>query len=293
MAVKSPFQRLLDSTPVRRRSGTFGGARTVWFEYGDPQAPALVFVHGFRGDHHGLETIAAHLSAYRILIPDLPGFGDSDPLPGRGIDGFSSWLRDFVANNAPGAPVLGHSFGSIVVSAAAAAGLDAEAIILVNPIGAPALRGPKKIMSLAALGYYRLSAALPESAGEALLSAPPIVRVMSIAMAKTRDSESRRWIHNQHDLYFSKFSDRQSLLEAFAVSIGTDVSRYAAQISQPVLLIAADRDDITPLKKQHELRGTFPHAQLSVLNDVGHLVHYERPAEAASAIRRWLRASAL
>lgn len=294
MSVESPFQRLLDRVPVRRRTASVAGTDTVWFEYGEHSDRTLVFVHGFRGDHHGLETIAAHLPGYRILIPDLPGFGESAALPhGSGIEGFASWLQAFVAEHASGVPVLGHSFGSIVVAAAAAGGLDASAIILVNPIGAPALKGPKKVLTLAALGYYRLSAALPKRAGEALLGAPPIVRAMSVAMAKSQDPAARRWIHDQHDLYFSRFADRDSLLDAFAVSIGTDVSHFARDVTLPVLLVAADRDDITPLRKQHALRPEFPDAELTVLHDVGHLVHYERPAEAASAIRRWLRARAL
>ncbi|HIY64770.1 MAG TPA: alpha/beta hydrolase, partial [Candidatus Agrococcus pullicola] len=77
MAVTSPFQQLLDRTPVRRRSNVVDGVATVWFEYGPESGRPLAFVHGFRGDHHGLETIAAHLPGYRILIPDLPGFGES------------------------------------------------------------------------------------------------------------------------------------------------------------------------------------------------------------------------
>ena len=294
MTVASPFHRLLDRTPVRRLAADIDGTHTVWFEYGQAADPAAVFVHGFRGDHHGLETIAAHLPGMRILIPDLPGFGESASLGGDAtIDDFADWLRAFVSHTAPERPVLGHSFGSIVVAAAASKGLAASELILVNPIGSPALKGPKRLLSLAALGYYRLAAALPAGAGTALLAAPPIVRGMSIVMAKTRDNGTRRWIHDQHDRHFSDFADRDSLLAAFAASIGNDVSEYAPSIRQPTLLIAAERDDITPIARQHRLRQLFPDAQLSVLPDAGHLIHYEQPAEAASAIRRWLRARAL
>lgn len=289
----SPYQRLLDGVPVERHTGTFAGVDTVWFSYGSSEHPTLVFIHGFRGDHHGLETVAAHLPGYRILIPDLPGFGESEPPERSGLQGFTRWLQDFVSAEAPGAPVLGHSFGSIVVAAAAAEGLQSSAIVLMNPIGSPALQGPKKVLSFAALAYYRVAAQLPEAAGETLLSAPPIVRAMSIIMAKAPRGATRRWIHDQHDRYFSHFAGRDSLLAAFEVSISHDVSRFAAEIDLPVLLIAADRDDITPIVKQHALRSRFPNAQLTVLRDVGHLVHYERPAEAASAVRRWLRARAL
>ena len=292
--VVSPFQELLDRTPVSEHEGEYDGIATRWFAYGDPTAPALTFVHGFRGDHHGLETIAAHLPGFRVLIPDLPGFGGSAaPEADSGIEAYADWLRAFTAAEAPGRPVVGHSFGSIVTAHAAAQGLGAQAIVLINPIGAPALEGPKRAATLAAIGYYRLSAALPEALGEQLLAAPPIVRSMSMFMAKSRERGMRRWIHDQHDRHFSTFADRQSLLGAFRASVSHDVSQYAADIDVPTLLIAADRDDITPIGRQHELRGMFTDAQLTVLRGTGHLVHYEQPAEAAGAIRRWLRARAL
>ena len=294
MPFDSPFASLLARTRVQQHEGTYAGIRTSWFSYGEPDHPTLTFVHGFRGDHHGLETIAAHLPGYRILIPDLPGFGASDPLPRPGsIEQFAEWLCAFTEAESPDSPVVGHSFGSIVTACAAAQGMPASAMILINPIGAPALKGPKKVATLAAVGYYRLAAALPEGPGAKLLSAPPIVRAMSLIMTKTSDAQTRRWIHDQHDQYFSLFADRDSLLDAFRASVSNDVSEFAERIALPTLLIAAELDDITPIERQHRLRGMFPDAQLTVLRGTGHLVHYEQPDEAASAIRRWLRARAL
>ncbi|GEK81248.1 alpha/beta fold hydrolase [Agrococcus baldri] len=274
--------------PQRRRTVTAGGVRTAVFEYGEPDAPPIVFVHGFRGDHHGLEPVAAHLPGMRVIIPDLPGFGETDALPHASIDAYAAWLRALVAAEAPGAPVLGHSFGSIVVAHAAAGGLEASRIVLVNPIATPALAGANRAGSLLALGYYRAAAALPERAGLALLGAPPIVRGMSAFMVKTRDRALTRWIHDQHDRYFSRYASRRSVLEAFDASIRHTVGEVAPRIAQPVQLIAADRDDITPLEHQHRLRTRFPDARLAVLTGVGHLVHYERPREAAAIIRRFL-----
>ncbi|WP_092919824.1 alpha/beta fold hydrolase [Agrococcus baldri] len=274
------------------------GVRTAVFEYGPEDGPAIVFVHGFRGDHHGLEPVAAHLPGFRVLVPDLPGFGSSDALPHATIDAYAAWLRAFVAAEAPALggrrpAVLGHSFGSIVVAHAAAQAsdgtvLEADRIILVNPIATPALAGANTFGSLLALGYYRAAAALPERAGLAVLGAPPIVRGMSVFMAKTRDKALLRWIHDQHDRYFSRYASRQSVLEAFDASIRHTVGEVAGRIAQPVQLIAADRDDITPLAHQHRLRALFPDARLAVLTGVGHLVHYEQPAQAARVIRRFL-----
>jgi pimeloyl-ACP methyl ester carboxylesterase len=100
----------------------------------------------------------------------------------------------------------------------------------------------------------------------------------------------RQWIHNQHALYFSKYSDRASLIGAYTVSVSHDVSEYAKGISAPVLLVTADRDEITPMAAQIKVRELLPDADMVVLHGVGHLVHYERPLETAAAIRKFLTA---
>jgi pimeloyl-ACP methyl ester carboxylesterase len=290
--IDSPYRTLLQALPQRERTVDLHGVRTAVFEYGPEGAPAIVLVHGFRGDHHGLEPIAAHLPDLRVIVPDLPGFGASDALPRATIEAYAAWLRAFVAEEAAAAgeppAVLGHSFGSIVVAHAAAGGLDAARVVLVNPIATPALAGANRIGSLLALAYYRAAAALPERAGLAVLGSPPIVRGMSAFMAKTRDRGLRAWIHDQHDRYFSRYASRRSVLEAFEASIRHTVGEVADRIRLPVQLIAADLDDITPLAHQHRLRAQLPDARLAVLRGVGHLVHYEQPREAAAVIRRFL-----
>jgi len=293
-SLPSPYADALQQMPVRRESATVLGTETAYWSYGDPgAATTIVAVHGFRGDHHGLEPIVAALGPeLRIVVPDLPGFGESLPFTGRRHDvaGYAKWLHALVDELAvPGRLiVLGHSFGSIVAAAALADGLAADGVVLVNPIAAPALAGPRGVMTRLAVLYYRLAARLPERFGLALLRSPIIVRAMSVAMAKTRDRGLRRWIHDQHDRHFSAFHDRRSVLEAFEASVGNDVSEFAARIEPPVLLVVAERDDIAPLAAQEALQPVFPDARLRVIPGVGHLVHYEAPAVAASHVRAFL-----
>jgi len=293
MNVPSPYHELLARIPVTVHTVTVLGSDTRYWEYGDQAATTtILMVHGFRGDHHGLEPVVAQLPGLRIISPDLPGFGESGPLtPIRhDIAGYGRWLSELVnALAIPGRTViLGHSFGSIIVAAAVAGGLTADEVVLVNPIAAPALSGPRGILTRLAVFYYWAAAKLPERLGFALLRNRVIVRVMSITMVKTGDRDLRRWIHNQHDRYFSAFADRAVVLEAFTASVGSDVSEFAAAISQPTLLVAADKDDITPVAAQHRLQALFPDASLRVIPDVGHLIHYEVPAQAAEEIRRFL-----
>ncbi|WP_309066483.1 alpha/beta fold hydrolase [Microbacterium sp.] len=294
MPAASPYSARLAGIPVERHDVEVAGGTTAYWVYGPPAGEAeatIVAVHGFRGEHHGLEPVVAYLPGIRVISPDLPGFGETPPLPGRQHDlsAYAGWLAEFARAVAPGAVVLGHSFGSIVAAAAVAGGLSTPRLILINPIGAPALEGPKGILTRLAVLYYRLGALLPERLGTALLRNPLIVRVMSIAMAKTRDPKLRRFIHDQHDTYFSRFADREVLREAFVTSVSHDVRAFAGVIDVETLLIAAQKDDITPIEAERRLARMFPNAELVEIADVGHLIHYETPAEAAGAIRRFLR----
>lgn len=290
----SPYADLLDRIPVERREVEVLGGTTAYWVYGPEDAETTILaVHGFRGEHHGLEPVIAHLEGFRVISPDLPGFGETPPLPGRthDLDAYGDWLRAFAPAVAPGAVILGHSFGSIVASSAVAGGLETPRLILVNPIGAPALEGPRGILTRLAVFYYWAGKKLPKPVGDALLRSGIVVRVMSTSMAKTHDAELRRFIHDQHDTYFSRFADRDVLHDAFLASVSHDVREFAPTIAQPTLMVAAVKDDITPIEAERTLVKLFPDAELVEIPDVGHLIHYETPEPAADAIKRFLAPS--
>lgn len=282
-----PYGPRIGGVPVRREE--HAGA-ACWI-YGDG-ARRMVLLHGLRGDHHGLEPIIAHLpvdAGLTVVVPDLPGFGASAPLAvGRhDVEGYAAWAGKLLAE--VGADVLaGHSFGSII-AAAAARDAPLTALVLVNPIAGSAVTGPRRGMTHLTVSYHRLAGLLPERAGTALLRHPLVARIAGSAMATTRDRALRRWIHAEHARYFSGFADRRVLLEAFGASIGSDVGGFAPDVTASTLLVAADRDDISPLPAQRHLLACFADARLAVVGDTGHLAHYEAPAAVAGAITAFLR----
>lgn len=295
MSVESPYASLLASVPVRERTVRVADGDTHYWDYGpEDAATTIVVVHGYRGEHHGLEPVVAHLAGVRIISPDLPGFGESSRLDtgAHDIDGYATWLRSFVEalGLAGEAVILGHSFGSIVASAAIAGGLPTPRLVLINPIAAPALKGPNGFLSRLTLFYYRAARALPAGIGASLLGNWLIVRFMSVFLAQSKDPALRRWIHDQHHTYFSRYADRDSVVEGFEASITANVSMFAPDIPVPTLLIGADRDPITTVAAQERLATLFPDARLVIIPGVGHLVHYEKPREAAEAIVAFLGA---
>ena len=285
MADRSPYAALVERLPVRRDELVLRGGRTACWTYGPPDAThTVVFLHGLRGDHHGLEPITAHLDTLRVVVPDLPGFGASPPLPddAHDITGYTAWATELL-DAIGGDPVLaGHSFGSIVAAATA----YRSAALAAWYWSTPSRRFPGGAAATLTAGYHRLAAALPERAGTALLRSPIVTRIASLAMATTPDPALRRWIHAEHGRYFAGFADRRVLLEAFHASISHAVAEIAPAVTVPTLLVAAERDAIAPLSTQRELR--FPDARLVVVPDVGHLAHYEAPAAVGAAIREFV-----
>lgn len=246
--------------------------------------PTLIMIHGFRGTHHGLLLIAQQLHGFSIIVPDLPGFGNGPKLDNYSLDSYVKWLNKYISAQHLTTPpvVLGHSFGSIIAAAYAQKYPHSlSRLILVNPIGAPALEGPNKILTKLAVTYYKIGAKLPPKAAYKWLAAKTVVRIMSLAMITTKDKGLKAFIYAQHDQYFSRFHSSQSVLESFTASISHNVSQFATNVTVPTLLIAGALDNITPLGKQYALVKLFPNAKLRTIDSVGHLTHYEKPTEVA------------
>jgi pimeloyl-ACP methyl ester carboxylesterase len=254
----------------------------------------IILIHGFRGTHHGLELIANHLKSFEVVIPDLPGFAEGDILPRYDLDAYVNWLAQFIKQQHLSVPpiLLGHSFGSIVSAAYAAKYNDTiEKLILVNPIGAPALEGPRGILTKLAVFYYWLGTKLPNKLSHKWLASRMVVNIMSKTMTKTKDKSLRKYIDDQHHQYFSRFHTSQSVSEAFATSVNNSIRDFAKKITTPTLLIAGTKDDITPLAKQKELQALFPNATLEVIEHVGHLTHYETPDQVAFFVEDFVKSA--
>lgn len=321
----SPNASVLEGVPGPLIPGTGHEARigadaqavtTRYWQYGEGMGSGsfpegcypVLLVHGFRGDHHGLEIIANYLLKLipnvSIISPDLPGFGRSADLPESApgedsIDAYVAWLQDFVERTNPlGLPlhVVGHSFGSILTSAFAAAHPASLArLSLINPISEPALEGRQRVTSRLASLYYRAGAALPEKIGYPLLRSQLITRLSSEVMMRTKDRAMRRFINGQHAAYFGSFGSRRGVLSAYEASIAHTAAEYAAAIRVPVQMLVAEDDDLGTPETARAMYATLTSRNLPVsssgarerldmIPEVGHLIHYETPHLAAELI---------
>lgn len=275
-----------------------GQVTKYWFYPAKTASPkTIIFIHGYRGNHRGLEAIAGALDDFEILIPDLPGFGESAPLSAEhSIANYSAWLGKFIEGlNLKAKPLLlGHSFGTIICSHFAALSTKTiEKLVLVNPVSAPALEGPKAGLTKIAMMFFWLAAKLPAATAEWLLKSWPMVRGMSIVMTKSRNKTLRAWVHRQHDDNFNDFAELRVAIEGYHASISNCVADFTPKFEISTLFIAGDKDDITSVSQQQKAFATIKAkgSRLEIIHEVGHLTHYETPEQVAQLIRDFAEGS--
>jgi len=277
------------------KSVSIDGINTNYWFYpattGDTSnAETLVLVHGYRGDHHGLESFAGGLTDFNIIAPDLPGFGTSDPMQvEHSLDSYALWFKSFLEALSVEKPlVVGHSFGTLVVSATEAKLSLFSKIVLVNPVAGGRIVGISKFLFEFVKFYYWVAHVVPEVIGNRMTKTYLLVDSMSAYTTKSKDKALRKWIKQQHRSHFNSFANSQVVWEAYLASTENVVTPFVRQIHKPVLLIAAELDEITPVSAVYEFAETMDNAQVYEIKGCGHLVHYEAAQEAIDVINKFL-----
>ncbi len=253
------------------------------------KAKNLVLVHGYRGDHHGLEAFAGGLTDFNVYSPDLPGFGTSAALNvEHSLNSYADWFKTFLQEIKLEKPlVVGHSFGTLVVSATEAKLGLFEKIVLVNPVAGGRIVGVSKLLMEFVKFYYWVAHIVPEVIGNRMTKTYLLVDSMSAYTTKSKDKTLRKWVKEQHRTHFNSFANSQVVWEAYVASTENVVTPYVKEIHKPVLLIAAELDEITPVSAVYEFARTMDHAEVYEIKGCGHLVHYEAADEAIDVINKF------
>jgi pimeloyl-ACP methyl ester carboxylesterase len=121
---------------LQTKTITVDGRRVQYLEAGPAGAAPIIFLHGGVGDaaFHWAQLLPELATSYRLIAPDMPGFGQSDPLPQMTYAALTGWVRGiFQALGFQQAVLVGHSVGGLVARLVAAAyPQDVPALILIN-----------------------------------------------------------------------------------------------------------------------------------------------------------------
>jgi pimeloyl-ACP methyl ester carboxylesterase len=257
---------------AEHRSAPFADGRMMkWRFFG--QGEPLVLIHGGHGSWlHWICNIEALARHRRLILADLPGFGDSDDVPkgigAQEISEFALASLDALLDGRPLIDMAGFSFGGSIAARIAEK------------------RG--NVHRLALLG----------SAGSATpqLPAPELVRWRQLEGEAQEDALRHNLIAR---MLHAHAKVEPLVYEAYALA--TTICRYhsrgevqrrrlqdiLADVRSPVLFMWGEKDATATPEATRYLAQTGPNRAVKVIPGVGHWVQAEAPALINAELERW------
>ena len=272
-------------------AGTLEAAGHRWAyayrEADDPAAPTFVMLHGYTGSKENWYPLArAFGGRYRLLIPDLPGWGASQRKPGvaYGFPEQAENVAAFLRVASPDRPVvlLGHSMGGGI--AALVAARHPQAVAQVGLLNAAGVRFKDNRFGVAVLAGHNPFA---------VEDAASLQRYLDTVF---HDDAAKPWIpwpasaaliaRRRGDAAFE-----QGVLDR--IGRGADSllpGEEASRIRQPALLLWCRQDAVIDPSALDLYAARIPQARRVLLDGCGHMSLMERPREVAAAVSGWIDA---
>ena len=238
---------------------------------GDP----LVVIHGGGdGARVWLESVGDLCKHYRVYVPDLPGFGCSQPIDGdHGIPEFVQFLEDFTHSlGLKCFHLVGHSIGGGIALRYA-------------------LKFPHKIGKLVLVSSMFLGKEM--ALWVRFLSHSVFRRTLGVAAAAIL--KAVKWLLS---LVYAPFQFVSPLPEA-KINLGESISKLKEQtavvvnqlseLMMPTLLVWGARDSVVPVRYAYAAAEVIPDCQLHVFEGCGHSVFKQKGKEFCRLLTRFLR----
>lgn len=240
---------------------------------GEGEAVLLLHGWGARADIYGsvINPICSH---YRVIAPDLPGFGKSDePSFAYSIEDYGGFVTELLkALNLKNVHLMGHSHGGRTVLELATGDYDIEIgkIVLLDSAGIPAKKTLKKTLRI------KLYKALKK-----LVAFAPVKKLFPNAL----DSLQKKF--GSADYGAASPIMRQSMVKV----LNTDYTEKLCNIKNPTLLIWGENDTATPLSDGLLMEKLIPDAGLVKISGAGHFSFAEVPALTDRVLKSFFKIS--
>ena len=225
----------------------------------------LLFLHGANGAPVVLPFMEKLAQRFDVLIPEHPGYGKSDePEWLENIHDIAYFYLDFLKQlNLKNVTVVGSSMGGwIAMEMAVRDTSRLKSLVLSSPAGiaAPGVRAAD-IFLMAPEEMVR-NLFVDQKLAEARLAQPEDIDIS----LKNRHTTARlAWEPRLHDPYLPKWLHR---------------------IDVPVKIVWGRQDRILPVAFADVYRKLLPKADISIIENCGHLPHAEKPDEFVEIICR-------
>ncbi len=286
LPVRAEFAKQRILLGAKSESIEVGDHRWVYaeLEAETPNAQTVVLVHGYTGSKENWYRVAQQLKGrYRLLMPDLPGWGQSERKPDAdyGYLAQSERLAAFIGAitaKTGGQPVvlIGHSMGGGIVATTAAR--------------APGRVARVGLLDAAGVRFEDNQFGLDVLAGKnpfAVEDAASLERYLATVFHKR---DARPWVPWPADkLYILQRRHDAAFEQRVLDKIGRGEERFlpglaATGIKQPTLLLWCKQDRVIDPSAMTLYARSIGHATQVLLDDCGHMSLMERPGDTAGAI---------
>lgn len=237
----------------------------VSYKRAGERGPLVFILHGWGGSAASWVKVQELLAdkGFRVIVPDLPGFGKSDEPPSPwGVGDYADWFQSFIRaitksynRHLETYLLLGHSFGGrVAIKLAAAHPPGLQKLVLVSAAGIK-----KRVSPFVSLVAKTLD----------WLFSLPLLR---------RFKPPLRAFSYRYVLRRTGYLKAQGVMkEVFQKVVAEDLQPLLKQIMAPTLIVWGEKDKLTPLEDARLMRREIPHAQLEVLKDIGHAPNLQNP----------------
>lgn len=279
--------------PRAVREHTIRGVRYSINEWGQPDAPLLIYLHGWGDTGSTFQFVADVLcSEWRIVAPDWRGFGRTR------CDCSSYWFPDYLADlrelldlYSAQQPVrlIGHSMGANVAALYAGvmpervqAFVNVEGFGLVdsNPAEAPARYRDwlEKLGSGTRFSTYESFAALAAR-----------IRSRSPRMSEAAaEFVAREWASTDDDGVIRLRADPRHKLPNPVLYRRAEAAACWRATTANVLVVTGSRSRLAH-RAEASADGVYPGADTATIEGAGHMLHFETPRELAAAVSDFLQ----
>lgn len=275
---------LLAGLPVAERRLQVAGVSTAILEGGE--GPPLILLHG------GIEcgglvwgpVVSQLARIHRLVVPDLPGLGESDPVAHLDATTFNAWFAELLDLTCGDKPTLvAHSLsGGLAAGFAVRYGALLERLVI---YGSPAV-GPYRPPLGLQLAAIRFGLRPSERNGERLN------RWFILDLDRTRDLDRGWW--DAFDSYCRSRGTVRHVERSMSHLLKTQGKQLPAadleRIDVPTSLLWGRHDRAVPLRIGEHADRTFGWPR-RVIDDSGHVPHIEQPEAFLRALSEFVPAA--
>lgn len=255
-----------------------------WWVIDQGEGPTLLLLHGTGASGQSFRRMVAGLKGYRLVIPDLPGQGQSQSraMDRMGLEGMAADLWALMDHlGVLPQVIIGHSAGAAIALRMAEL-RPGPAIIGLNA----ALGGFDGLAALLFPAIARTLASLPfvARAASGLWGRPSAVDRLLLGTGSQLDAEGRA-------MYLRLVQNPDHVAATLAMMAGwrlDDLLQRLPQTKARVWLIASEGDRAVPPRVSEQAAALIPGCKLTLVPRLGHLAHEEAEDGLSGLIRPWL-----